>query len=114
VLGRDRDWGSVLRGSFMDIARSAVTIPEDLQRTLGRVNAGELEVRVPEITAAAHMLYAASHQLIFSILGAVAGIVAFQAYDRGRLLLASALTAGGVACLIALVVSMMRTRVPRR
>jgi Predicted unusual protein kinase len=114
VLGRDRDWGSVLRGSFMDIARSAVTIPEDLQRTLGRVNAGELEVRVPEITAAAHMLYAASHQLIFSILGAVAGIVAFQAYDRGRLVLAFALTTGGVACLIALVVSMMRTRAPRR
>jgi ubiquinone biosynthesis protein len=114
VLGRDRDWGSVLRGSFMDIARSAVTIPEDLQRTLGRVNAGELEVRVPEITDAAHMLYAASHQLIYSILGAVAGIVAFQAYDRGRLLLAFALTAGGVACLIALVVSMMKTRLPRR
>jgi hypothetical protein len=81
---------------------------------LVRVNSGELEVRVPEVTDAARMLYAASHQLIFAILGAVAGIVAFQAYDRGRNLLAMALTAGGVACLTALVVSVARTRQPRR
>lgn len=114
VLGRDRDWGTLLRGSIMDVARSAITIPEDLQRTLGRVNSGELEVRVPEITDAAHMLYAASHQLIYSILGAVAGIVAFQAYDRGRMVLAVGLTTGGVACLVALLVSMMRTRLPPR
>jgi predicted unusual protein kinase regulating ubiquinone biosynthesis (AarF/ABC1/UbiB family) len=114
VFGRDRDWGELLRGSIKDMARTAITIPEDLQRMLVRVNSGELEVRVPEVTDAARMLYAASHQLIFAILGAVAGIVAFQAYDRGRSLLAMALTAGGVACLTALVVSVARTRQPRR
>jgi predicted unusual protein kinase regulating ubiquinone biosynthesis (AarF/ABC1/UbiB family) len=114
VLGRDRDWGELLRGSIKDIARTAITIPEDLQRVLVRANSGELEVRVPEITDAARVLYAAAHQLIFAILGAVAGIVAFQAYDRGRTLLALALTAGGVACLAAVVVSMVRTRQPAR
>jgi ubiquinone biosynthesis protein len=113
VLGQDRDWGDLLRGSIKDMARTAITIPDDLQRALIRVNSGDLEVRVPEITEAARLLYAASHQLIFAILGAVAGIVAFQAYDRGREWLAIALTAGGVACLIALVRSMM-THGPRR
>jgi ubiquinone biosynthesis protein len=113
VLGQDRDWGDLLRGSIKDMARTAITIPDDLQRALTRVNSGDLEVRVPEISEAARMLYAASHQLIFAILGAVAGIVAFQAYDRGREWLAIALTAGGVACLIALVRSMM-THGPRR
>jgi ubiquinone biosynthesis protein len=113
VLGQDRDWGDLLRGSIKDMAKTAITIPEDLQRVLVRANSGELEVRVPEITDAARMLYAASHQLIFAILGAVAGIVAFQAYDRGRTWLAISLTAGGVACLIALVRSMM-THGPRR
>jgi hypothetical protein len=103
-----------LRGSIKDIARTAITIPEDLQRVLVRANSGELEVRVPEITDAARVLYAAAHQLIFAILGAVAGIVAFQAYDRGRTLLALALTAGGVASLAAVVVSMVRTRQPPR
>jgi predicted unusual protein kinase regulating ubiquinone biosynthesis (AarF/ABC1/UbiB family) len=114
VLGRDRDWGELLRGSIKDMARTAITIPEDLQRVLVRANSGELEIRVPEITDAARVLYAAAHQLIFAILGAVAGIVAFQAYDRGRTLLALALTAGGIACLTALVVSMVRTRQPTR
>jgi predicted unusual protein kinase regulating ubiquinone biosynthesis (AarF/ABC1/UbiB family) len=114
VLGRDRDWGELLRGSIKGMARTAITIPEDLQRVLVRANSGELEVRVPEITDAARVLYAAAHQLIFAILGAVAGIVAFQAYDRGRTLLALALTAGGVACLAAVVVSMVRTRQPAR
>jgi len=114
VLGRERDWGDLLRGSIKDMARTAIAIPDDLQRVLGRVNRGELEVRVPEITDAAHMLYAASHQLIYSILGAVAGIVAFQAYDRGRTLLAVTLTIGGIACLGALVVSMATTRRPPR
>jgi len=114
VLGQDRDWGELLRGSIKDMARTAITIPDDLQRALGRVNSGDLEVRVPEIADAARVLYAASHQLIYSILGAVAGIVAFQAYDRGRTLLAVALTVGGVACLAALVVSMVRTKAVRR
>jgi predicted unusual protein kinase regulating ubiquinone biosynthesis (AarF/ABC1/UbiB family) len=114
VLGRDRDWGELLRGSIKGMARTAITIPEDLQRMLVRANSGELEVRVPEITDAARVLYAAAHQLIFAILGAVAGIVAFQAYDRGRTLLALALTAGGVASLAAVVVSMVRTRQPPR
>jgi ubiquinone biosynthesis protein len=114
VLGRDRDWGELLRGSIKDMARTAIAIPDDLQRALGRVNSGDLEVRVPEITDAARVLYAASHQLIYSILGAVAGIVAFQAYDRGRIALAVALTIGGIACLVALVVSMATTRPPKR
>lgn len=114
VLGQDRDWGELLRGSIKDMARTAITIPDDLQRVLVRVNSGDLEVRVPEVTDAARMLYAASHQLIYCILGAVAGIVAFQAYDRGRTLLAVALTAAGIACLVALVTSMLRTRQPRR
>jgi len=114
VLGRDRDWGELLRGSIKDMARTAIAIPDDLQRALERVNRGDLEVRVPEITDAARVLYAASHQLIYSILGAVAGIVAFQAYDRGRTALAVALTIGGIACLVALVVSMTTTRPPRR
>jgi len=113
VLGQDRDWGDLLRGSIKDMARTAITIPDDLQRALGRVNSGDLEVRVPEIADAARILYAASHQLIFAILGAVAGIVAFQAYDRGRMLLAILLMVGGVSCLVALLRSMLKHG-PRR
>jgi hypothetical protein len=49
-----------------------------------RRTSGELQVHVPEISSAARLLYAGAHQLIFSILATAAGVLAYQAYDRGR------------------------------
>jgi predicted unusual protein kinase regulating ubiquinone biosynthesis (AarF/ABC1/UbiB family) len=106
VLGQDRDWGNLLRATVKDMARSAITIPDDLQRVLGRANRGELEVRVPEISAAARLLYAAAHQLIYAILGTTAGVLAYQSHERGRETLAWWLAGAGVAAFVALAASM--------
>ncbi|MDB4877808.1 MAG: hypothetical protein JWM41_4254 [Gemmatimonadetes bacterium] len=110
VLDQDRDWTELIRASVKEMALRAVTIPESLQHMLSRANRGELEMRVPEITDAARLLYAAAHQLIYCILGVAAAVIAYQAYDRGRGPLAAWLAAGAVLCLAGLVASVARTR----
>jgi predicted unusual protein kinase regulating ubiquinone biosynthesis (AarF/ABC1/UbiB family) len=114
VLGQDRDWGKLLRGAVKDMARSAITIPDDLQRVLARTNRGELEVRVPDISAAASLLYAAAHQLIYTILGTAAAVIAYQAYERGSATLASSLAVAAVVAFAALAASMRAARRGRR
>ena len=114
VLGQERDWGTLLRGAVKDMARSAITIPDDLQRVLARTNRGELEVRVPDISAAASLLYAAAHQLIYAILGTAAAVIAYQAYERGRATLASSLAVAAVVAFTALAASMRAARRGRR
>jgi predicted unusual protein kinase regulating ubiquinone biosynthesis (AarF/ABC1/UbiB family) len=108
VLGEDRDWGSFLRAAVSDMARTAVTIPDDLQRVLTRANRGELEVRVPEISSAARLLYAAAHQLIYTILGTASGVIAYQASERGNTTFAWVLSAAAALALLLLVRSMRR------
>ena len=108
VLGEDRDWGAFLRGAVSDMARTAVTIPDDLQRVLTRANRGELEIRVPEISAAARLLYAAAHQLIYTILGTASGVIAYQAGERGHETLAWILGIVAVLALLLLAGSMRR------
>ena len=114
VLTGDRDWGSLMLTAMKEMARVAATLPEDLQRTLTRANSGELEIRVPEIVAAAELVYAGAHQLIYAVIGIAAGVVAYQAFDRGRGLLATALIVVAVAAFAALGSSMRARRRPRR
>jgi predicted unusual protein kinase regulating ubiquinone biosynthesis (AarF/ABC1/UbiB family) len=108
VLGEDRDWMAPARDALKETARAALTLPADVQTTLARLNRGEVEVRVPEITAAARMIYAGAQQLIFCIIGTTAGVIAYQAYDRGRERTAIVLGVVSVAAILTLVTSMRR------
>jgi len=108
VLGKDRDWSEVLRGAVAAMARRAVTLPDDLQRALDRLNRGELQVKVPELERSARMVYAGAHQLIYCVLATASGVLAYQAYDRGRETIAEALGAVSAVLLVSLFVSMRR------
>ena len=110
VLTGDRDWGSLMLTAMKEMARVAATLPEDLQRMVARANTGELEIRVPEITAAAELIYAGAHQLIYAVIGIAAGVVAYQSYDRGRMVLAAALIVVALAAFAALAGSMRSRR----
>ena len=112
VLGQDRDWTEILRGSFKDIALRAASLPEALQQLLARANRDELVVRVPEIASAARLLYAAAHQLLYGILGTSACVLAYQAYDRGHIVLTWVLGAASVACFASLLVPLSSSRRP--
>lgn len=84
VLGREKDWKSLVRASLKEMAVAAVTIPDSLQKLLARANQGELEVRVPELRTAGNLVYAAAHQLIFSVLATGAGLISYSSYQRGE------------------------------
>jgi predicted unusual protein kinase regulating ubiquinone biosynthesis (AarF/ABC1/UbiB family) len=110
VLGEDRDWTELLRTSFKEVARTAISLPEDLKKAIARTNRGELEIRVPEIARAARLLYAGVHQLIYTILTTACGVIAYQAYDRGQTLVARWFAVASIVTLVALLVSMRSVR----
>src|SRR5688572_10680333 len=83
VLGRDRDWVALTRSALKEMALSALTIPEGIQRFLTRANRGEVEVRVHALRESATLLYAAAHQLMYSLLATGSAVIAFLAWDRG-------------------------------
>jgi predicted unusual protein kinase regulating ubiquinone biosynthesis (AarF/ABC1/UbiB family) len=108
VFGKDGNWMDVLRTSLKTLARTTVALPDDLQKTLTRMDRGELAVRVPEITQATRVLYAGVHQLIYAVFTTVSGAIAYQAYDRGQHVLAWWLLAVTVVAAVALFASMRR------
>ena len=110
VFADDRDWGHLLATALKDMARAAATLPDQLTRVLDRTNNGELQVHVPEISSAARLLYAGAHQLIFSILATAAGVLSYQAFDRGRVEAAVVLGILTVVALSALTSSIRRNR----
>jgi predicted unusual protein kinase regulating ubiquinone biosynthesis (AarF/ABC1/UbiB family) len=110
VFADDRDWGHLLATALKDMARAAATLPDQLTRVLDRTNNGELQVHVPEISSAARLLYAGAHQLIFSILATAAGVLSYQAFDRGRMEAAVVLGILALVALSALTASIRRNR----
>jgi ubiquinone biosynthesis protein len=114
VFGHDRDWGGLLGDSLKGWAVNAAAIPEALRDTLVRANRGELEIRVPEIAAAARLLYAGMRQLMLTAMAMGLGVITFDAYDHGRAGVAVWTGAGFVVCLVALLISFATTNRGRR
>lgn len=110
VLGRDQDWVGLVRSAVKDMALSVLTLPESVNRLVSRANRGELQVRVEGLRESANLVYAAAQQLVFGVLAAGAGIIAYLARERDDRVTA---TAGAVAAgifLLALVRAMWRGR----
>jgi predicted unusual protein kinase regulating ubiquinone biosynthesis (AarF/ABC1/UbiB family) len=116
VLGRDRDWVGLTRGAVRDMALSALTIPEGIQRFLARANRGEIEVRVHGLRESASLLYAAAHQFMYSLLASGAAVISYLSRERGDTTVA--VGAGAVAaffllCLAGSLIAARRWRRPR-
>lgn len=77
VLGPDRDWRQFLRDALRDVARSAISIPDELRRLLSRANQGELEVQIPELKKSTRTLYTLGQQFLFGFLTLGSGALAF-------------------------------------
>lgn len=97
VLGRDRDWMGLVRSAAKEIAVSAITLPEGLNRFVTRANRGEIEVRVQGLRESADLVYAAAQQLVFGVLAAGAAVIGYLARVRGDHLTA---TTGAVAAAV--------------
>jgi ubiquinone biosynthesis protein len=103
VLGKDRDWVGLTRAAVRDMALSALTIPEGIQRFLARANRGEIEVRVHGLRESATLLYAAAHQLMYSLLATGSAVISYLSRERGDSVVA--LGAAGVAAIFLLLLA---------
>lgn len=110
VLGRDRDWIALVRSAAKDTALSALTIPDALNRFLARANRGELEVRVTGLEDSASLLYAAAHQLAFSVLATGSAIIALFSHERGDTPIAIGAGIAAAIFLAAVAVSLLAAR----
>lgn len=108
VLGRDRDWVALVRASVKEMAMSVLALPEGVNRLVGRANRGELEVRVQGLRESADLVYAAAQQLVFGVLAAGAGVIAYLARVRGDRLMATSAAIAAAAFLIGVVRSMLK------
>ena len=107
VAGPDRSWTDLIVTAIKEMAKSATVLPEDVRQTLGRANRGEMEIRVPEITAAARLVYAGARQLVYCVIGTAAGVLAYQAFDRGQKVISITLFAVSIVTLSGLAWSMV-------
>ena len=79
VLGPDKDWKAFISEALTDVAKSAISIPNEMQRLLARANKGELEVQIHGLQRSTNMLYALGHQFLFGMLSLGAGVIAYIA-----------------------------------
>jgi predicted unusual protein kinase regulating ubiquinone biosynthesis (AarF/ABC1/UbiB family) len=114
VLGRDRDWVALTRAAVRDMALSALTIPEGIQRFLARANRGEIEVRVHGLRESATLLYAAAHQLMYSLLATGSAVISYLSRERGDVVVALGAAVTAALFLLLLVGSLFSARRWRR
>ncbi len=110
VLGPEKDWKALLGTVVKDMALSAVALPEELHRFLGKANRGEIEVKVHGMKARTNLLYALGHQFLYGLFALGTGILAYVAHMRGDLTLALYLAAAGGFFSFCLVISFLRAR----
>jgi predicted unusual protein kinase regulating ubiquinone biosynthesis (AarF/ABC1/UbiB family) len=66
VLGKDRDWESIIIDSLREVGLSYLTLPQDIRRVLNKVRRGEIEVRSTGSEARAKLRYSQGRQYIYT------------------------------------------------
>jgi hypothetical protein len=110
VLGRDRDWVSLVRDAVKDMSLSLLTLPEGIGRLVSRANRGELHLRVHGLRESANLLYAAAQQVLFGLLTAGASIIAYLSRVRGDTAIATGALIAAAAFLVCALVSMIASK----
>ena len=114
VLGEDRDFATLLLNAVKDTAMSALAVPDDLRKYLGKAMRGEIEMRFRGLADGANLMYALGHQLIYSLFGLASGLAAVTLWVFRERVAAYA-AAGAAAFFVSLLLfSMMWARRYRR
>jgi predicted unusual protein kinase regulating ubiquinone biosynthesis (AarF/ABC1/UbiB family) len=110
VLGRDRDWPTVIGRALRDLALAALALPGEMRGTLARLERGEVEVAVGGLREGLDRVVAGIHQLLWGVLALGAGALAWTARSAGDG--AAAGVSGTIAALAAaaLLLSLWRHR----
>jgi predicted unusual protein kinase regulating ubiquinone biosynthesis (AarF/ABC1/UbiB family) len=114
VIGKNIDWKGQITTAMREMAVSAIAIPEKANRLLERANRGEAQFQIGGLRESALLLYAAVHQLLFAFLAVATGALGYVLDARGEDRLAIVAWVVSALNLVALVVSMSRSRELRK
>ena len=76
VLGEEPDWSAFAVETGKDALFRAIGLPAELHKLIVRANAGRLEVRSVALESGARRMYALGHQLLFTLVGISAAVIA--------------------------------------
>ena len=80
VLGKDRDWLNLVSSVVKDMVATAVTIPDEFKRFLGKANRGDLQLRLTGLHESANLIYALGHQILYGFFTLGCGAFAYLAH----------------------------------
>jgi predicted unusual protein kinase regulating ubiquinone biosynthesis (AarF/ABC1/UbiB family) len=95
VFGGEKDFTELVMNAMKDTAMSALAVPDDVRKYLGKAMRGELEMRFRGLGDSANLMYALGHQMIYALFAITAGVFGYLFFTTGALLLAY--IAGGTA-----------------
>jgi len=102
LLGEKKQWSEVVLEASREMALSALSLPGELQRFMGRALRGELELRIRNLDENVRMLYGVGQQLVWGMLAAVSAALAvvFDGRGQGQARLAAEIATGAFVVLL--------------
>lgn len=110
VLGKDRDWSEMLFDVTRERLLAFLSLPTLFEKFVNRTLAGQVSFRVEGMGPAADLLYAGTHQMIYTLLAIAAGGLAVYLHHTGEDYLARIAAYGSGGFLALLLFSMFRAR----
>ncbi len=114
LQGGDGDFVERLSSIAKEMALSAMALPTDLRRLVGKTQRGDIEVRLRGLRESAELLYALGHQILWTGCAMFCGVFAWQASLHGDARLARWAGGAGIAFLVLLAGALVRGRRLRR
>lgn len=95
VMGQRGDLVTFVRNLLQNTLTSALALPDELRQVLQKTRRGQLEMLNPDVRDGARLMYLAVQQVLFALLGLVAGTAGWWLAERGEII--SARVAYGTA-----------------
>jgi hypothetical protein len=112
LLGDKRDWSELALDAGRETILSALSLPGQVQRFMSRALRGDLDVRISNLEEQARLLYLASEQRLWGMLGATSAVLAIVFAERGQR--TATIVAAAVAALFAVLLGLSRLAGRRR
>ncbi len=84
VLGKEGDWSKFVMDTTRDVVLSALSLPQEIKKFIGRAIQGEIRIQIEGSRTAARLQYALGHQLIYTVLGVSAFAAAIYFDSRAE------------------------------
>jgi ubiquinone biosynthesis protein len=110
ILGKDKNWFTLIESAVKEIALSAITLPANLQNLLVKANQGKIEVNVKGLSANANLFYALGHQLLSGFFAMFFGGLGYISHSKGELALSNWMFGLGAFSLLCLGYSLLGAR----